>query len=510
MIKLLFCALLILSRGATSSADKHLKGAVVKTLIRLEGSRENPKHCCKDPDILSCDFAIVSPSALGHANLRLPDGISVSFLNNGLNDPDTFHYGSKGADVYIFLNAQNGTMNGYANVGHLSYELEHCYGHGHVWKKFDVRRFEEVTHKDSLTPSKRSSHDKVSKTAFNMSRSDIQRSKEDSRKDSLMVSLSNRRIDHKDLMMASKRRSHGKVSTRKGDKISRSKSSHKDMMMDSLPKRHSQRRVSPKKANQVSKSDIKDRKEENHKDWVMASFFDGHRLRRINRRRAQRRRRRRHYVYSVKVYYTQEFADDTPNIEEFVNEAIRLTNIGYENSKLPIKVVNHCIEKANITDDSSLDDFRNMKSSVDELRGSADAALLLVLNMDYCGVAKIPEPVAKVKKECGLGYYSFGHELGHNFGLFHDKRVSDNPTYPYGHGHLIKSDDPVGFRTIMAYPTRGHWLRVNYYSNPRVIYSESGTPTGVRGVSNNARVLMRNIARFSRRGDESEPCKRRN
>ena len=63
-----------------------------------------------------------------------------------------------------------------------------------------------------------------------------------------------------------------------------------------------------------------------------------------------------------------------------------------------------------------------------------------------------------------------------------------------------------GFRTILAYEKRGHRKRKNYYSNPSVILPQTGTPTGVAGVSNNARVLREMIGQMAALGDESGTC----
>ena len=58
----------------------------------------------------------------------------------------------------------------------------------------------------------------------------------------------------------------------------------------------------------------------------------------------------------------------------------------------------------------------------------------------------------------------------------------------------------------MAYSTTGHWPKVNYYSNPDVIFPRTGTPTGFGGVSNNARVLKEMIGQMAALGDESGTC----
>ena len=78
-----------------------------------------------------------------------------------------------------------------------------------------------------------------------------------------------------------------------------------------------------------------------------------------------------------------------------------------------------------------------------------------------------------------LGYYTFGHELGHNFGADHNPETDKNYVYEYGHGHLIaKGTQSYGKRSILAYTAPGHYSRCNYYSNPDVIYPGTGTPTG--------------------------------
>lgn len=58
----------------------------------------------------------------------------------------------------------------------------------------------------------------------------------------------------------------------------------------------------------------------------------------------------------------------------------------------------------------------------------------------------------------------------------------------------------------MAYNAQGHRERVNYYSNPDVVYPGTGTPTGVEGVSNNAAVITKNRFAMAALGDESSTC----
>ena len=111
-------------------------------------------------------------------------------------------------------------------------------------------------------------------------------------------------------------------------------------------------------------------------------------------------------------------------------------------------------------------------------------------------------------QSCALGYYSFGHELGHNFGAQHNKETNHEAFLPYGRGHLIQQGGSAseGYRTILAYNYPGHRTRVNYYSNPAVNLPLTWTPTGVADQADNARVFRENIATFAEIGDESAYC----
>ena len=178
----------------------------------------------------------------------------------------------------------------------------------------------------------------------------------------------------------------------------------------------------------------------------------------------------------------------------------------------------HCIEQATIGDDAStgtlLTNFRTMKGDEETTRGSADAAALIYQESSGCGRAYMYAysnqlSFSVTKKSCATGYYSFGHEIGHNLGADHNPEVSTNTYINYGHGHLIQPTGPSkysGYRSILAYNADGHYNRVNYYSNPAIMFPTTGTPTGVAGVSNNAAVLIENRAAFAALGDERQSC----
>ena len=189
---------------------------------------------------------------------------------------------------------------------------------------------------------------------------------------------------------------------------------------------------------------------------------------------------------------------------------------------MPVRIKVHCIEAATINDTSSpsamLTNFRYMKTSVDELKNSADAAALLVANFAACGIAYTYTyssglTLSVTMKSCATGYYSFGHELGHNFGCQHNVEApATNAVFDYGYGYLIGKDmgddSLLGYRTILAYNNQSHNTRVNRYSNPSVNYPATViNPTGVVNVANNAAVLMRNRFTFAALGNETLVCR---
>merc|ERR1711962_1958072 len=63
-----------------------------------------------------------------------------------------------------------------------------------------------------------------------------------------------------------------------------------------------------------------------------------------------------------------------------------------------------------------------------------------------------------------------------------------------------------GYRSSMAYPKAGHRHRINYFSNPDVMYK--GYPTGTEK-NNCARVIKENRFGMAALGDESKTCTRR-
>jgi hypothetical protein len=142
---------------------------------------------------------------------------------------------------------------------------------------------------------------------------------------------------------------------------------------------------------------------------------------------------------------------------------------------------------------------RDAVGYLDEVQGLRDAYKadeVVLIGDGYtaggaCGVAWLmsgnepafaPNAYAVVDLTCATGYYSFGHELGHNMGLNHAR---PDPTglgaFEYSYGYKNPAD---AFRTVMAYccgyetgACRPGCPRVLRFSNPNVLYG--GSPTGV-------------------------------
>ena len=138
-------------------------------------------------------------------------------------------------------------------------------------------------------------------------------------------------------------------------------------------------------------------------------------------------------TYSLKVYYTPEVEAAKQNMEQFTKSIIHYTNMGYKNSNVPIRVKLHCIELANIEEKFEVDGvrlldwFAKLKHTAEALRGSADAAALLVTCglKGGCGVAYRDricngDNFSVTVVDCGHRGV-FAHELGHNFGLCHNR-----------------------------------------------------------------------------------------
>merc|ERR1711970_217404 len=223
-------------------------------------------------------------------------------------------------------------------------------------------------------------------------------------------------------------------------------------------------------------------------------------------------------TYTVMIWYTPQFLAmfaSEADMNVFVDLVFEETNQGYINSQMPVRV-----SKVGPKQHPSLVDIEDSGDLIDdfseslpqhELLNCADSAALLIGDFDNCGIAKIDttsscRTYSVTKKSCATGYYSFGHEIGHNFGATHNPEEYTS-TSGDGYAHLILPTGDTkysGYRTILGYFADGHSNRVNYYSNPDVIFPTTGTATGVEGLSNNARLITSNRFAMAACGTDEE------
>lgn len=117
----------------------------------------------------------------------------------------------------------------------------------------------------------------------------------------------------------------------------------------------------------------------------------------------------------------------------------------------------------------------------------ADAVAMIVAGSQYCGIAHLmsfpsnsfkTQAFSVTARTCATGYYSFGHELGHNFGSTHDRANAGGGAFQYSFGYRTPNNQ---YRTIMAYSPGS---RIRRFSNPNITYA--GFVMGIAAPSSNS------------------------
>ncbi|KAI2505406.1 Metallo-peptidase family M12B Reprolysin-like [Fragilaria crotonensis] len=202
-------------------------------------------------------------------------------------------------------------------------------------------------------------------------------------------------------------------------------------------------------------------------------------------------------------------AQNVATIEGIIALAVAETNKAFELSGIPTKfrlVKTHY--------DGSYNDYAtSWESTLGNLRNNGDGKLdyvhamrdqygadfvsMLVDTSGYCGIGYLPyspsaaDAFTLVHWSCATGYYSFGHEIGHNMGCNHDiKNAGTSGGYNYGY-----QDPSARFRSILAYQCSSKSCpRIQYFSSPNLSYL--GSPLGT-STANNALVIRNNLAAFA-------------
>lgn len=222
-------------------------------------------------------------------------------------------------------------------------------------------------------------------------------------------------------------------------------------------------------------------------------------------------------VIDILVAYTpaaEEAAGGEAAMRQLIELGIAETNQGYANSGIKHRLrlaasgrvsyqetgsLDMDLDRITGTDDGYMDEVHPARDQV-----GADLVSLWVESGEGCGIGWLlsdpSQPMPDrgfnvVKRDCATGYFSFGHEIGHNMGAMH--AIDDgggHGAFPYSFGYKQTAAAP-NFRCVMSYDCPNGCERVNVWSSPDVRYR--GMPVGEgmtdnRTTLNNTAVLIAN------------------
>jgi hypothetical protein len=200
----------------------------------------------------------------------------------------------------------------------------------------------------------------------------------------------------------------------------------------------------------------------------------------------------------VLVAYTPSAAAATGDINGLIQLAFDESNTSYSNSGLAQAIAPVFVSQVDYSEAG-----RNYTQHVAALQSAsdgimdivhtwrnqyaADVVVLIVNDNTLCGqastiLADATHAFAAVYYDCATGNYSLAHEIGHLQGVRHDRVDDPNSTNgaQYVHGYIEPNQQ---WRTIMAVPqdcgvAPFYCPRVQYWSNPNVIYPPTGQVMG--------------------------------
>jgi len=203
------------------------------------------------------------------------------------------------------------------------------------------------------------------------------------------------------------------------------------------------------------------------------------------------------HVVDLMVVYTpaSRVRYGVAGIEAKILTAVADANTAMANSEAPVRFsLVHLSEVAYVETGKMTDALmalaRTTDGIIDEvhaLRDAAGADIVILINEDTSSAGlsymmTIPSPsfaanAFSVVYSAALPSLTMTHEMGHVFGVAHDRaNATGGAAYPYAYGYRNCDTNSTMFRTVMAYAC-GSAVRVNYFSNPRLSYA--GLPLGV-------------------------------
>ncbi len=209
-------------------------------------------------------------------------------------------------------------------------------------------------------------------------------------------------------------------------------------------------------------------------------------------------------VVDILVVYTpaaRAYAGGTNGMLAAINSHVALANTCYANSDVAVTLRLAAAAEVNYVETGSFNtDLVRLQNGADgyidevaTLRDAYGADLVCLVRRDAAaGVAGLayvgnatpsfaPYAYSVVADVWAAGNLAFPHELGHNFGSYHDRANSSGATHPYAYGWRFYGNDARQYITVMAYQPGS---RIPYFSNPSILYQ--GQPTGVAYPAANA------------------------
>jgi len=196
-----------------------------------------------------------------------------------------------------------------------------------------------------------------------------------------------------------------------------------------------------------------------------------------------------------------------------IDLAIEETNVAYANSGISLRIrLVHAAILPDYVEPGFGDSLSQLRSQNDgqldyvhtwREQYGADVVAMLIDDPQYCGLGYLgPRKdlmFSVTAWNCATGLYTFGHEIGHNFGCNHDKGTTDTcsnqSVYNYGY-----RDPQARFRSIMAYGCTtgqcdnnagGYCTRVQIFSTPDIQYN--GMPIGAADTDNARRINEKRV-----------------
>ncbi len=203
-----------------------------------------------------------------------------------------------------------------------------------------------------------------------------------------------------------------------------------------------------------------------------------------------------------------------------INLAVTETNIAYASSGINTQLqLVHSYRHPSYIEEGMLTDLRNLYlgnvPGVHSNRSTykADLVSFIVDDSFACGLAfkgpRFDLMYSITNWFCAAGNYSFGHEIGHNLGLSHDRGTAnacnDKGRYNYGY-----RDPNANFRTIMAYNCKSTQCdnikgdtctRIGRFASSNLTFNGLATGTATEDAARVINEISPEVARYFRSVD---------